>query len=262
MEQLKLIKINSQGDLVESWQLFLIGQGFFEGNADGNFDEETKIATIAFQQKHDLQPDGVVGNKSFGMAMQLGFGGIIDDRTDKSGPGFPSKPPFSPLTGNSQRQSIFGTFTFEPNPLLKNPENIRITNNWVRENIITVSIPQLVLVKGSDRVECHKLAANQLKKLWSDWEAAGLLHIVLTWEGSYVARFVRGKAKEQILSNHSFGSAFDINFVWNKLGVVPALSGQKGSVRELVAIANDNGFYWGGHFTRLDGMHFEIAELR
>jgi hypothetical protein len=29
----------------------------------------------------------------------------------------------------------------------------------------------------------------------------------------------------------------------------------------LVGIANDNGFYWGGHFTRLDGMHFEIAKL-
>lgn len=34
-------------------------------------------------------------------------------------------------------------------------------------------------------------------------------------------------------------------------------------MRELVPIANDFGFYWGGHFrSRLDGMHFEIAELR
>jgi Putative peptidoglycan binding domain/D-alanyl-D-alanine carboxypeptidase len=31
----------------------------------------------------------------------------------------------------------------------------------------------------------------------------------------------------------------------------------------LVGIANDHGFYWGGHYSkRLDGMHFEVAQLR
>ncbi len=211
---------------------------------DSNFDDDTKIATIVFQKKNNLHPDGIVGNKTFGLAMQLGFSGIIDDRIDKSGASFPPKPSFSPLTGNAERQAIFGTFTFVPKPVPGNPENIRITNTWVKDNIITVSIPQLTNIKSSSKVESHKLAANQLKKLWSDWEAAGLLHLVLTWVGSYVARFVRGKAKQQILSNHSFGSAFDINFEWNKLGVIPALVGQKGSVRELVEIANQNGFYW------------------
>jgi hypothetical protein len=76
-----------------------------------------------------------------------------------------------------------------------------------------------------------------------------------------VARFVRGRAAQGILSNHAFGSAFDINYDWNKLGAVPALAGQKGSVRELVSIAQENGFYWGGHFERLDGMHFEVAKI-
>ncbi len=95
MEQLKLIKINSEGALVKSWQFFLTGQGFFEGEVTGNFDAETKTATMLFQQKHNLQPDGIVGNKSFGMAMQLGFSGIIDDRTDKSGSEFPAKPAFA-----------------------------------------------------------------------------------------------------------------------------------------------------------------------
>ncbi len=261
MEQLKLIKINSQGDLVKNWQTFLTGHGFFEGEVSGTFDAETKNATIAFQQNNNLQPDGIVGNKSFGMAMQLGFEGIIDDRNDKSGAGFPPKPAFSPLTGNDERQAIFGTFTFVPKPVPGNPENIQITSQWVQENIITVSIPQLIHIKGSEKVQFHKKAANQIQKLWNEWETAGLLHLILTWEGSYVARFVRGKAKQQILSNHAFGSAFDINFEWNRLGTIPALAGQKGSVRELVNIANSNGFYWGGHFSRLDGMHFEIAKL-
>jgi hypothetical protein len=54
---------------------------------------------------------------------------------------------------------------------------------------------------------------------------------------------------------------FDVNFEWNRMGTVPALRGDKGSVRERVPIANEHGFYWGGHFSRRDGMHFEPAQL-
>jgi hypothetical protein len=82
--------------------------------------------------------------------------------------------------------------------------------------------------------------------------------LVLTWEGSFAPRFVRGS--NVTLSNHAWGTAFDINYAWNTLGAQPALRGQKGSVRELVPIANEFGFYWGGHFKgRADGMHFEVA---
>ena len=53
-----------------------------------------------------------------------------------------------------------------------------------------------------------------------------------------------------------------MNLEWNKLNVVPALVGAQGSVRELVSLANEHGFYWGGHFaSRLDGMHFECAKV-
>jgi hypothetical protein len=46
------------------------------------------------------------------------------------------------------------------------------------------------------------------------------------------------------------------------LGKRPALVSEKGSVRELVPIANKYGFYWGGHFnSRPDGMHFEAAKI-
>ena len=259
-QPLKLIKINSTGPLVESWQFFLIGQGFFTGLADGNFDADTKAASIEFQKKHNLQPDGVVGNKSFGVAMQLGFEGVVDDRTDNSGADFPPPPAFAPLIGNSERQKIFGKFTFRSKPIPGNPENIQITDDWEKNNIVTISVPQLTGIKGNDRVRFHKLGATQFIKLWSDWEKAGLLTRVLTWDGSFVPRFVRGSLT--VLSNHSFGSAFDINVAWNGLGVIPALVGQKGSVRELIQLANINGFYWGGHFTRKDGMHFEIAKIK
>jgi len=142
MQPLKLIKINSEGELVTSWQFFLIGQGLYQGSADGIFGQGTQAATIEFQKKHGLQPDGIVGNKSFGVAMQLGFGGVADDRTDTSSPGWPPKPGFPPLVNNQQRQAIFGKFSFVHEPLPNNRENIRITDNWESQNIITISIPQ------------------------------------------------------------------------------------------------------------------------
>lgn len=258
--ELKLIRINSQGPLVTSWQFFLTGQQLYSGVVDGNFTSEVQDATIEFQRRNNLQPDGIVGNKTYGVAMLLGFDGSVDDRTDKSGADFPKPPSFKPLVSNEERAKVFGKFTFVSQPIPGNPENIKVTGNWVSKNIVTASIPQLINIKGSDKVQFHKIAANQLVKLWKDWEKAGLLPLVLTWGGSYVPRFIRGS--RTTLSNHSFGSAFDINVAWNQLGSVPALVGQKGSVRELVQIANQNGFYWGGHFSRKDGMHFEIAQIK
>jgi hypothetical protein len=256
---LTLIKINSEGANVEAWQNFLLGQKLYAGILNGLFDAATKTATIIFQKKNGLQPDGVVGNKTFGKAMQLGFGGVADDSIDKSGSNWPAKPAFDPLISNAERQAVFGQFSFVSKPLPDNPEHIRITDDWESRNIVTVAIPQLIGIKGTDRVRFHKSAGNQLVQLWADWEGAGLLNLVLTWGGSFVPRFVRGS--RTILSNHAFGSAFDINVAWNLRGTVPALVGQKGAVRELVTIAHANGFYWGGHFSRQDGMHFEVAQL-
>jgi hypothetical protein len=82
---------------------------------------------------------------------------------------------------------------------------------------------------------------------------------ILSYAGAFYPRYIRGSRTQ--LSNHSWGTAFDINVPWNGLNHTPALMGQKGCVRELVPIANEFGFYWGGHFSRMDGMHFEIAKL-
>lgn len=256
---MKLLKLGVANNDVKKWQYFLIGRGHYHGQVTGQFDSITHTATIAFQVKQGLQADGVVGNISIGRAMQLGFGLIDDTRTDSNSENFPSKPNFPPLVSNEARSRIFGTIKFKSLPLPGNLENIVITNNWDSQNIIKVLMPQLIPIKGTATVYFHKKGANQLMKLFNDWETAGLLHSVVSWDGSYNPRFVRGS--KTVLSNHAFGTAFDINVNWNRLGAIPALVGQKGSVRALVEIANINGFYWGGHFTRKDGMHFEIAKI-
>jgi hypothetical protein len=171
---------------------------------------------------------------------------------------WPPRPNFNPLPSNAARQKVFGTFDFQRT----NGDNIRILGNWVQENIVTVAIPQLASVKGAagGNIQFHRLAAEQLRAIWAAWEAAGLLHLVLSWSGSFVPRFMRSGKQ---LSTHAFGCAFDINVPWNGYYKVPALVGDQGSLRELVPIANQHGFYWGGHFQYgrglSDGMHFEWA---
>ncbi len=258
---MKTLRIGDKGKNVKKWQNFLLGQGIDIGIADGDFGPKTFDGTVEFQQSQGLVADGVAGNKTFGAAMILGFSIVDDDIEGRMSPSWPPKPDFKPLSGTKARQRVFGKFEFIHNPIPGNRENIEVLDDWAKNNIITAKVPQLVGIKGSPNVAFHKLAAPQLEKLWQDWEDADLMHLVITWAGSYVPRFIRGSRTK--LSNHAFGTAFDINVKWNGLGVQPALIGQKGSVRELVQIANANGFYWGGHFkNRPDGMHFEVAEIK
>lgn len=258
---MKLIRLGAKGEDVERWQYFLIGQGYeLKGGADGDFGPATFDATVHFQQIMGLQPDGVVGNKSYGAAMTLGFGGVTDTDKSKISQNWPPAPTdLVPLVGNAAKQAAFGKFTYKPDP--NSNSAVIVTDNWARDNMTLVKVPQLKLVTGTgDKIYFHKKGAEQLKALWAGWEKEGLLHLVKTYAGAYNPRLIRGS--ETNLSMHAFGTAFDINVAWNKLGAVPALVGQQGQVRELVPLANELGFYWGGHFkTRADGMHFEIAKL-
>ncbi len=198
--------------------------------------------------------------------MLLGFDSGVKNAPDAShaSPAWPPRPVFSPLTGTAQRQRLFGKYLYESCPVAGNPENICLRDDWEDNSIVRVKIPQLIGVAGAPTgglVRFHRLAAKQLQKLWRDWEKAGLLPLVLTWDGSFAARFVRGS--RSVLSNHAFGTAFDLNEPWNALGTRPALAGTRGSLRELVPLATQNGFFWGGHYQgRADGMHFEIAQLK
>jgi peptidoglycan hydrolase-like protein with peptidoglycan-binding domain len=258
------LRIGLRGDRVAAWQTFLTGRGFETGPTDGIFGEMTRNATMAFQQKHGLVVDGVAGRQTLLKAANLGFELIEEPAADATSSNFPPRPNFSPLLSDAQRAELFGHFHYVHAPVAGNPENIRILGSWQSENIVNVAIPQLRAALGpraAQTMQFHRRAARQLQGLWSEWEAAGLLDRVLTYEGAFVPRFIRGSTS--VLSNHAFGSAFDINYAWNKLGARPALVGSKGCVRELVPIAHRWGFYWGGHFNRRpDGMHFEIAILK
>jgi len=139
-------------------------------------------------------------------------------------------------TEERERERLFGRFEYVAAPTAGNPEAIRVVGEWKR-NIVAVDIPQLVRLglRKRPRVYAHRLVSEQLRGLWQAWEDEGVLGLVRSWNGSYAARFKRGS--RSVLSNHAFGTAFDINARWNRLGAVPALKGEVGSVRELVPVA-------------------------
>lgn len=267
---MRVLRAGATGPDVELWEHFLSGRGLFSGVFDGRFDAALKASVEAYQASKGLDSDGVVGANTWGTAMQDGMDPTDDDSDDEGSANWPPPPDFGPMSA-SERESMFGRFSYVPDPSPGNPEGIRITDGWQGKSVVSVDVPQLRSVQyapGSCRVQFHEKAAAQLVSLFKAWEDAGLMDKVITWGGSYSARFVRGSRTS--LSNHSFASAFDVNVPWNMLGARPALKGQRGCVRELVRMANDHGFFWGGHFKavnpktgkpRLDGMHFEIAKI-
>lgn len=282
---MKALRIGSSGSRVKSWQNFLIGRNLQEAlsqdiieqhaaekalafTSNASFGQLTHIATTAFQKRNGLVADGIVGNLTMGKALALGFPLIEETtNTDRLGPNWPPRPAnLKPLSGTSAREAVFGRFEFREDPPNNFGDAIVITDNWESENIVRVEIPQLQQVRGRPRnnvVRFNRKAAKQFADLWRAWEEADLIDRVKTWNGSFVPRFMRNaRHVRRNLSNHSFGTAFDINVEGNGFGAEPARVGKPNCVRELVELANEHGFFWGGHFRRRpDGMHFEVAKI-
>ena len=193
-----------------------------------------------------------------------------DEEAIKTGKDWPPRPSSIRPYKLQERIEIFGDFPYEADPSTFGGDGIKVLNGWKSDNIIPVSIPQLNGKKMGNQtisngtINFHKQGSELLQKLWLAWEAANLLDRIQTFEGGYAARFIRNTKDRnpRPLSNHAWGTAFDINASTNGFGNEPALLNQKGCVRELVTIANENGFFWGGHFSgSKDGMHFELGKI-
>ncbi len=260
---LENIKLGSKGKAVDAWQYFLLGVHFYGGAVDGDFGPSTDAATRAFQTSVKLKPDGSVGRDTYAQAMLKGFNPVHDEQADLDdihSPGWPGRPDFKPLTV-LEKHKLFGTIEFKPAENPADPEAVIITNDW-KSNIKKFAIPQLVGVVGAGKLtqfDFHEKVGKQVQALFQAWEDHGHKDLIISFAGSWVPRFVRGSRTS--LSSHAWGTAFDINAAWNARGSRPALVGEKGSVRELVTIAYDHGFWWGGYFDKPDGMHMEVAQI-
>jgi hypothetical protein len=148
-------------------------------------------------------------------------------------PAAPDHP--APLTFD-QRVKLFGAVTFTRDPQPGNPEAVHINGPW-SANLVVVEVPQLQKLGLGQHMRFHKAVAAQFVGMWSDWEAAGLIDRVKSFDGSFAPRFKRfnGSLQERLaaasvatarnLSNHAFGTAMDINASTNPLGREPAALG-------------------------------------
>jgi hypothetical protein len=254
------LTIGSKGALVRSLQLWL--SNFEPLVVDGEFGPTTarvvKVAQAAAQERGLLigsrQPDGKVGPSTFGAFLQMGWGPPNFEPTM-----YPVPPEGLTRLTQSEKNRLFGRpGAAQENPTPGGPIDIEPT---FRGNIVSVEVKQLRGVEGaaSGKVFWHALAAAQLISFFQEVEEAGFLDRILSCAGTWVPRFTRGSTSE--LSSHAYGIAIDLNAQQNWLGAVPARPGEKGCLFELVGIAARHGFYWGGWFSRKDGMHFEVAKL-
>lgn len=269
---MRILRVGVTGDDVLVLETFLRGRDLLTARAvDKVFDAETSAAVKRFQAAEHLSQDGEFGPKTMGRALGLGYPVLSDPApsTDRSSLNWPPRPGFSPLSYD-KREQLLGKILHKSSPVPGNPEAITITNSWAIDHVVTIDLPQLKAVPGivyqgssygkpkTTKLQVHRLIADSIRALWQAWEDEKLLDRILTFDGLWVPRYVRGMIG--VLSNHSFASAWDCNAFANPLGAVPARLGQRGCVRELVPLANKHGYYWLGHSDRRkDGMHLEAA---
>ena len=253
-------KSEELADLVGDLQKFFLGRKM-PILVDEKFGQETKKIVARYQAANNLRIDGSVGPQTWGRLLQDGFrpkawqpdGGGFDN--ERNNPNFPEKP-----KGMSAPNGLllFGKdFKYQPKPLPTMPEYVDPDDAWVAQNIGTAYVPQLADIKGSPEVRFNVRLIPQLEAVFSVWDSLGLISLVKTWDGSFVTRYIRGRNDK--LSNHSFGSAMDLNAKWNPFRSEPALVSEVGTVRPLVKSAFQLGFYWGGWYN--DGMHFEAYKV-
>jgi hypothetical protein len=139
--------------------------------------------------------------------------------------------------------------------------NIELTDDWIKENIVPVDMPELNGKLARGEVRFFKGGVDQLKAAFKEIRERGLLDRVLSVDYSYIPptdEVVKGFRRMDGIPPHSLGIAIDINKSYNAPGRPSSAGGEKGSVLELKPIFENHGFAWGG---RVDPSHFQIKSL-
>lgn len=112
--------------------------------------------------------------------------------------------------------------------------------------------PELEIGVIPKRIYCNKDLIGPLSGAFKALIQTGNVQELKTWDGCFNIRTIKGSDK---MSLHSWAIAVDLNAFENQLGSIPRLSDG------FVLCFTQNGFDWGGKFSRLDGMHFQLKKI-
>ena len=124
------------------------------------------------------------------------------------------------------------------------PGFLELDPAWIQDHLVTTTVPPL------GRVTCHTAILPQLRGAMRELRAAGLAHLVRSFHGCFVPKFVT-RDPTALISHHTWGIAFDVNLEGNYYGQEPHQDPR------LVETLARWGFLWGGGFVVPDGNHFE-----
>lgn len=270
---------------VQRWQYFLKRHSITQvGKLDADSGTKTEEATKIFQMQQQLPINGKVNAATLTAAQQYGYTILPDDYySTRKSVNWPPAPANLSSPSAAWRNTKFTCFKFvqKASQFRDRPERIVIRgscdgsiSDWPQAKIVDLVSSDFSYADGyPGYFRVHREAKEALEELLLQWRNADLLHLVISFAGAFDPRYIFGHSPGNAaqpekksteagkLSNHAFGSAFDINATQNWIGDTPAICGQKGAVRELVGLANQSSFFWGGHFGggRIDGMHFELT---
>lgn len=182
-------------------------------------------------------------NSSIGSSNQVSRGG---DAVDTS-----KYPLLSKVNGS------FGQFRYRD----LSGGRIEVDPQWVAENIITITLPGL-----NRQVQVHKVAADNFIAAFTyikngtaiiNGQEVSLLSLIETMDGTYVTRHVNWNP-ERGLSNHSWGTAIDINADGHFGYVDPDSDPNDSNVILWEKAFKPAGFSWGNRYS--DSMHYELLK--
>ena len=284
---MKLIQLDSpyqEGEDVKRLQQRLIDLGYDVGRTepDGIFGLNTYGAVRLFQRTKGLDHDGIVGPIT---ARELSL-------PKRCPPKFHSGWYFEPPKGRAAWEDVYGTPTGRSSWEVANLgfcslADLRDNRNMAAQDIknarLSAELPledygseTTVSVCGVGRLYypllhgekldffatrinpntgergygfvCHKLLAPIFHELFKRLVECDMMKHLQTFNGSYVYRATRSGLS---LSPHSYGMAIDLDAECNRMGYEPSIHD------DVVKVAEQMGFTWGGRFSRPDGMHFQ-----
>lgn len=231
--------------------LLRAGYGVGKAGADGKFGADTRKAMQAFQRAKGLKVTTVADAATIN-ALQSVIAVAL-------------KPVVAAVAAAPPKQSWpkqSGCDAFYGNPRGRDPT--KPSAAWEAANLTTISPPFRMTYDGKaiKTIRVHtKCAASLLRVLNAIWVAAGRSQVIVDawgasiYGGAYNYRLMRGG---DALSMHSWGCAIDLDPGRNGFG---AKSPNFAKVPAVLKAFADEGWVWGGKWSKPDGMHFQAANV-